>query len=216
MRTLLLALVPTVSLVVFLAGAQNPRPPEPQAPKPRVTPEVRVTLSEAARKESARMTKTMQGLWVLKALEWANLEGVSSEFRGFCLVSGDHLNFEVHIGLKDSHKKLNDVMLDCGLWRFEVGEGNRMVLTSLIGSFIDKDNRVAFREEGTLCRYDVLAVGEQMVWRKDDGQRLVFERLASGAPPRVDIYGRPLPEPTDPDAEQPPGAKPDSRKPGGG
>jgi len=215
MRTLFIALVPTVSFVLLLAAAQNPRKPEPEAPKPRTVPEVRLTGSEAARKESARVTKSMQGLWKLRELDWSNLSGLSSEFRGFCLVSGIHLNFEVHIGLKDSDQKLNDVMLDSGLWRFEVSEGGRLTLTALIGSFIDKDNRVAFREAGTQCRYDVVAVGEQMVWRKTDGQRLVFERMNDGGPPNVDAFGRPLPEQPDEGAGQP-GAKPGERKPGGG
>jgi len=216
MRKLLIALAPTVSIGLLLAAAQNPRKPEPEAPKPRAVPEVRVTMSEAARKESARVTKVMQGLWKLKELEWSNLSGLSSEFRGFCLVSGTHLDFEVHIGLKDADQKLNDVMLDSGLWRFEVSEGGRLLLTALIGSFIDKDNRVAFREAGSQCRYEVIAVGEQMVWRKDDGQRLVFERMLDGGPPQVDAFGRPLPpEQPDADTEQP-GAKPGQKKPGGG
>jgi hypothetical protein len=211
MRSLPFAMLLTGPLLLLFSAAQNP-PREP--PKPRETPEVRVTPSEGARKEIARTTKAMQGLWILREFEWPHLEGLSSEFRGYCLVSDNHLDFEVHIGLKGPNEKVNDVLLDSGLWRFEVAEANRMNLTALIGSFIDKDNRVAFREAGTQCRYEVLALGEQMVWRKEDGQRLAFDRLLDGAPPRVDVFGRPLPEPKDEDVQEP-GAKKAPRKDGG-
>ncbi len=211
MRTSLFALVPVLSFVLLLVPTQNP-PPKP--PPPLVPPEVRITPTPGGHKETVRTTKAMQGFWVLKELDWPHLQGVNSEFRGFCLVGGNHLSFEVHIGLKDTNQKLNDVMFDSGLWRFEVGEGNRLVLTSRIGSFLDKDNRVAFRPEETLCRYEVLAVGEEMVWRKQDGQRIVFERMLDGGLPRVDAFGRPLPEPKE-EEEPPPGPKPEPRKGGG-
>jgi hypothetical protein len=216
MRTLLSILVPTVPLIVLLAAAQNPRPVEPKPPKPLPTPEARVTISEGARKEAAKTAKTMQGLWELKELDWPHLDGLSSEFRGYCLVSGNHLDFEVHIGLRDVNHKLGSVLLDCGIWRFEIGEASRMVLVSLIGSFIDKDSRVAFRDPDTRYRYEVLALGDQMTWRKEDGQRLVFARLVDQGPPRVDAFGRPLPDEPDPDADTPEsGSKPEPRKPGG-
>src|SRR5258706_8050045 len=211
MRPSLLALAPALSFVLLLVPAQNP-PPQP--PPPIVPPEVRVTPTPGGHKEIVRTTKEMQGFWVLKELDWPHLQGVNSEFRGFCLVGGNHLSFEVHIGLKGSSEKFNDVMLDSGLWRFEVGEANRLVMTSRIGSFLDKDNRVAFRPENTQIRYEVLALGDQMVWRKPDGQRLVFERLLDGGVPREDAFGRPLPEPK---GEEPKdgGAKKEPRKGGG-
>jgi hypothetical protein len=226
MRTLLSFLVPAVPLVVLLAAAQNPRPPDPQPPKPLPTPEARVTLSEGARKEAAKTTKAMQGLWELKELVWPKLDGLSSEFRGYCLVSGNHLDFEVHIGLRDADHKLGSVLLDCGIWRFEVFEANRTVMTALIGSFIDKDNHVAFRDPDTRCRYEVLAIGDQMIWRKEDGQRLEFVRIDDKGPPRVDAFGRTLPDEPDPDTDakdpgtkdpgaKDSGAKSPPRKPGG-
>jgi len=218
MRTIFTLLVPALPLVLLLAAPQNPRPVEPQPPKPLPTPEARVTISEGARKEAAKTSKAMQGLWELKELDWPHLEGLSSEFRGYCLVSGNHLDFEVHIGVRDVKQKLATVMLDCGIWRFEIGEASRMVLVSLIGSFIDKDSRVAFRDPDTRVRYEVLAAGDQMVWRKEDGQRLVFARLSDQGPPRVDAFGRALPDEPDPDADAPapaPGSKPEPRKPGG-
>lgn len=211
MRSLSLLLLSS-PLVLLLAPLQNPFPTPPQEPpKPRVVPEARVTPSEGAQKEIARITKEMQGLWVLRELQWPHLEGLSSEFRGFCLVSENHLDFEVHIGLRGSNQKLNSVLLDSGLWRFEVGEASRMVMTALIGSFIDKDNRVAFREEGTQVRYEVVVLGDQMVWRKEDGQRLVFARLVDGGPLHVDAFGRTLPERKD-DAPKGEGAKKEPRK----
>src|SRR5689334_13463437 len=158
MRTLLKLLVPALPLAVLLAAAQNPRPPDPQPPKPLPTPEARVTIPEGARKEAAKLSKTMQGLWELKELTWPHLDGLDSEFRGYCLVSGNHLDFEVHIGLRDVNRKLASVLLDCGIWRFEIGEASRMTMTSLIGSFIDKDSRVAFREPDTRVRYEVIAL----------------------------------------------------------
>lgn len=198
MRLLPFAVLFTGPLLVLFSAAQNPRPPDPQPPKPLPTPEPRVTHSEGTLKEIARTTKSMQGLWELKELDWPHLDGINSEFRGYCLVSGNHLDFEVHIGLKDSDRKMRSVLLDCGLWRFEVGEANRTVMTALIGSFIDKDNRVAFREPDTQCRYEVVALGDQMIWRKEDGQRLLFARLLDRGGAQVDIYGRPLPD--EPDA----------------
>ena len=213
MRALLLLLVPAASLVLFLGALQSPTPqPHPigggqQPPKPIVPPEIPLTPSPGSLKEIERTTKAMQGLWVLKELVWPHLEGLNTDFRGFCLVSDNHLDFEVHIGVKDQKQKLNNVMLDSGIWRFEVGDGNRTVMTSLIGSFIDKDNRVAFREEDTRVCYEVIVLGDQMTWRKEDGQRLVFERLLDGGPARVDIFGRPLKEKKKDDAAKDAGAK---------
>jgi len=198
-----IALLPTLCFVLLLARPQKPPPPPPiQEP-----PEIRVTPSPGAKKEISRTTKTMQGFWVLKEFDWPHLHGVDSEFRGYCLVGGNHISFEVHIGLKGPDQKLNDVMFDSGIWRFEVGQANRLVMNSRIGSFLDKDNRVAFRPEDTQCRYEVLAVGDQMVWRKADGQRLVFERLLDGGPAREDVFGRKLPEPKDDEGEPAPGPK---------
>lgn len=210
MRALLLLLVPVAPIVLVLAAAQEPRRENPNGPpKPRPSPEVRVTPSEGSLKEIARTTKAMQGLWMLKELDWPHLDGVSSEFRGYCLVSDNHLTFEVHIGLRDADRKLTTVLLDSGIWRFEVGEANRTVLISLIGSFIDKDNRVAFREADTRYRYEVLAAGNQMVWRKEDGQRLVFERTVDDGPPRADVFGREVPQKKDTEKKEPPKDKDD-------
>ena len=186
-----IALLPALFIVSLLAPPQKPAP----APPVQEPPEVRTTPTPGARKEISRATKAMQGFWVLKQLDWPHLQGVDSEFRGFCLVGGNHLSFEVHIGLKGSDQKLNDVMFDAGLWRFEVSSANRLVMTSRIGSFLDKDNRVAFRPEETQVRYEVLVVGDQMVWRQVDGQRLVVERLVDGGPVYEDAFGRKIPEP---------------------
>ncbi|MBK7642632.1 MAG: hypothetical protein IPJ19_06205 [Planctomycetes bacterium] len=191
MRTLLLALAPALSVALVLSAPQRP---EPAPPRPRETPQVPVTHSEGTQKEIARTAKAMQGLWVLRELEWPRIQGVPSDFRGFCLVSENHLNFEVHIGLKNQNQNLMDLMLDSGLWRFEVGEGNRTVMTALIGSYIDQNNHIVFREEGTRVRYEVIALGDEMVWRKEDGQRLAFSRMLDGSAARVDIFGRPIPE----------------------
>jgi len=217
MRALLSTLVPVAALFLFLGARQIPAPqPHPvgggqEPPKPIQPPEIPLTPSPGALKEIERTTKAMQGLWVLKELVWPHIEGLKTEFRGFCMVADNHLDFEVHIGVHDQSLKLNNVMLDSGIWRFEVGEANRTVMTSLIGSFIDKDNRVAFREEGTRVRYDVIALGDQMTWRKEDGQRLVFERLADFGPKRVDIFGRPVQDKKD-EAPKDPGAKSEPRK----
>jgi len=196
------ALLPALCFVLMLAPPQKQTPPPP-VPEP---PEIRVTPTAGAKKEISRTTKSMQGFWVLKELDWPHLKGVASEFRGFCLVGGNHLSFEVHIGLKGSDQKFNDVMFDSGIWRFEVAQANRLVMTARIGSFLDTENRVAFRPEETQVRYEVLAVGDQMVWRKVDGQRLVFERLPDGGQAREDVFGRKLPEPKD---ETEPAPKPE-------
>ena len=208
MRLFSILLVPASALVLLLAANQDPLPPSKPPPssgtgnKPLVRPEPRVTPSEGAAKEIARTTKAMQGLWILKQLEWPHLDGVSSEFRGYCMVSDNHLSFEVHIGLRTPDGKLRSVMMDSGLWRFDVGEANRTVMTLLIGSFVDKDDRVAFREADTQVRYEVIAMGDTMVWRKEDGQRLSFERILDGGLARTDIFGRPIPEPKESEAKE--------------
>lgn len=217
MRALLSTLVPVAALFLFLGARQDPVPqPHPvpddhNPPKPLERPEVPLTPSPGAVKEIARTTEAMQGLWRLRELVWPHLDGINTEFRGFLLVSENHLDFEVHIGVKDQKQKLNNVMLDSGIWRFDVGEANRTVMTSLIGSFIDKDNRVAFREEGTQVRYEVIALGDQMTWRKEDGQRLIFERYTDNGPQQVDIFGRPVPK-KKADAPKDEGAKKEPRK----
>lgn len=196
-----IALLPALCFVLVLAPPQ--KPPPPPSPPVQQPPDVPVSPSPGARKEISRTTKAMQGFWVLKELDWPHLKGVNSEFRGYCLVGGNHLSFEVHIGLKGSDQKLNNVMFDSGIWRFAVSAGNRLVLNSRIGSFLDQDNRVAFRPDETQCRYEVLVQGEEMVWRKVDGQRLVFERQVDGGPARVDAFGRKLPDSKDDDEPAP-------------
>jgi hypothetical protein len=207
MRVLSIALLFSGPFLVLLSAAQKPPLKEPKPPKPRETPEVPLTPSPGAQKEIARTTKAMQGLWILKELVWPHLDGLDSEFRGYCLVNDNHLSFEVHIGLRDQNRKLGSVLLDSGLWRFEVGDANRTILTALIGSYIDKDNRVAFREAETQHRYEVIALGDEMIWRKEDGQRLVFKRLLDNGPPRVDLFGRALPEKKDDAAKDDEGKK---------
>ena len=39
-------------------------------------------------------------------------------------------------------------------------------------------------------------------WRKEDGQRLSFERILDGGLARTDIFGRPIPEPKDAEAKE--------------
>lgn len=199
MRSLTLVLLSAASPLFLLPVAQGPQPAAPQTPSspPPVPPELQVTPSPGAHKEILRTAKAMQGLWTLREFAWPHLDGVSSEFRGYCLVSDNHVSFEVHIGLRDSQQRPKDVLLDSGIWRFDVVEGGRMILTSLIGSYIDQKNRVEFREAGTQCRYEITARGEQMIWSKEDGQRLVFVRLTDFGPKRVDAFGRTIPEKKD-------------------
>ncbi len=189
----LLALVVATPLLL-LAARQNP-PPEP--PKPREQPVVPITPSEGGRKEMARITRDLQGLWRLKELDWPRIRGQSSESRGYCLVGGNHLALEIHIGLRGPDQKFKDVMLDSGTWRIDLEEGGRMALTALIGSFIDKDNRVAFREAGTRHRYAVMVSGDRLVLTHDDGQKITFERALDEGPVLRDAFGRPLPEKKD-------------------
>jgi hypothetical protein len=195
MRSLTLSL-----FLVVVSAAQNPQPDPPKAPE---TPEVQVTPTPGERKELARLSKAMQGLWVLRELDWPQIQGVTSEFRGFCLVSENHLSFEVHIGLRNSRDVLNDSLLDSGMWRFELAEGGRLILTSLIGTFLDKANHVVFREPGTQYRYEVIAEGDQMVWRKSDGQRMSFIHLTDGSAPRVDAFGRTVKDKKGPEKKEP-------------
>lgn len=206
MRSIPFYLLGATSLLFLLPAAQGPQPAPTQNPPLPVPPEVQLTPSPGARKEITRTTKAMQGVWTLREFAWPHLDGVSSEFRGFCMVSDTHVSFEIHIGLRDSQMRPKDVLLDAGLWRFDVVEGGRMILTSLIGSYIDQKNRVEFRQEGTQCRYDITARGDQMVWSKEDGQRLVFARIAESGPKRVDAFGRTIQEKKE-DGAQDGGAK---------
>lgn len=211
MRASPLLLLLAAAPFLLLAARQNP-PPEP--PKPRPTPEVQTTPSPGARKEMARVAKEMQGLWRLKELDWPRLRGLSSESRGYCLVGGNHFSMEIHIGLRGSNQSFKDVMLDSGIWRFDLQEGSTIQLTALVGSFVDKDNRVAFREAGTRHRYGILVSGDLLVLTHEDGQKISFERVIDDGPALRDAFGRPLPEKKEGETQE--GEKKDGNEKSGG
>lgn len=211
MRASLLLLVALIAPFLLLGARQNP-PPEP--PKPRPVPEAQTTPSPGAQKEMARVAKEMQGLWRLKELEWPRLRGLSSESRGYCLVGGNHFSMEIHIGLRGSDKSFKDVMLDSGIWRFDLQEGSTIQLTALVGSFVDKDNRVAFREAGTRHRYGLLVSGDLLVLTHEDGQKISFSRVIDDGPVLRDAFGRPTPEKKEGEGQDGEKKDGDEKKPG--
>jgi predicted component of type VI protein secretion system len=88
-------------------------------------------------------------------------------------VSENHLDFEVHIGLRGSNQKLNSVLLDSGLWRCEVGEAsltigrapqNHLILPD---AHLSSEHGQIFREGETYIYKDLRSTNGSRLLRRD-------------------------------------------------
>lgn len=172
----------------------------PQSPKPE---EPVVTLPAGTQKEVDRIQKEMQGLWKLSAMDWPLLRGASTDQVAYCLVSGNVMSMEFHVIIKGPDQRTEQTMFDSGFWSFEIGDANRLLLKSMIGSylrpedpnvlwspFVGKANRLEFRAPGSTHRYDIQLVGDKMILTHDKGQKLTFTRMPTDGPLKRDAYGR--------------------------
>jgi hypothetical protein len=181
---------------VLLTGSFGQKPEDP---KP--------TPTRGQEKEMDRIQRDLQGLWKLTAMDWPMLRDVATEQTAYCLVSGNVLSMEFHIIVKGPGQRTEQTIFDSGIWRFEIAEANRLMLTSIIGSylrpedpnvlvspFIGKANRLEFRVPGSTHRYDVQLLGDKLIMTHATGQKLTFQRTPIGANERRDAYGRVIPE----------------------
>lgn len=178
---------------------QAPKTPVPEAPP--------VTLTRGQVKEVERIQAELQGMWKLTAMDWPLLRGASTEQVAYCLVNGNVLSMEYHVVVKGPEQRTEQVIFDSGMWRFEIGEANRLMLTSIIGSFlrpedpnvlwspfVGKANRLEFRAPGSKHRYDIQLLGDKLILTHASGQKLTFQRADIGTVQRRDAYGRVIPE----------------------
>jgi len=195
----------SASLCLFSAALLLPAPKVQKPPSPPLTP----TKGQA--KEMVRIEKDLQGLWKLTSMDWPLLRDASTESVAYCLVSGDVLSMEFHIIVKGPDQRTEQTLFDSGMWRFEIAEANRLMLTSIIGSylrpedpnvlwspFVSKANRIEFRAPGSTHRYDVQLLGDKLILTHSRGQKLAFQRMVMGSVQERDAYGRVIPDKQEP------------------
>ena len=182
------------------APALQGRMPGQQREKPE--PAVRPTPTPGGQKEIDRQHAEMQGIWKMIEFRSPDMPPHSRLENAYCLVHEEFLSMEVHMDLLGERKQVAFRIFDSGFYRFEIFEGSRLEMKSMISCFADVAGRTQFRPPGFTRRYRIEILEDRMTWVRDDGQRSVFQRFA-GTSTKRDIFGRKT-EPKDRADEKPP------------
>ncbi|MFN0244656.1 MAG: hypothetical protein ACKVWV_17355 [Planctomycetota bacterium] len=142
-----------------------------------------------ARIDKQKLWDDMQGPWKLAELRLPADNGALRSDAGFCIVSGDYLSIELHVGWVGESRNLIGRTFQSGMHHFEIDDTGRIQTSTLIGSFITKDGALDFERPGTARNYHAAVASNRLSLTRDDGQVLVFNRVFS-TEPRRDIFGR--------------------------
>jgi hypothetical protein len=188
--------LPIVVVACVLALASSvPQAAPGQAPgeRERPGPVVRPTPTPGGKKEIARQTKEMQGVWRMVELRSPILKPARRSEMAYLLVTEEYLSFELHMDWPDEQNLVQLRYFESGTYHYEVLEGARLEMRVLIACFTDPAGLTQFLPPGFVKRYQMVIEGDRMSWTGPDGRRVVFERLVATRTKR-DIFGRTLPE----------------------
>src|SRR5262245_23103590 len=186
---------------VFLAGISPTAPAqEGQDAKP--------PLTKAGRAAAKKLQERMQGAWRLVEMKLLSEESrlysdLDLQHTGYAVVHDGYFSLEFHMRLVDKNDVDYGQSLASGLHRFDLDGVGFMDMTTVIASRTRRDGSIEFEPPGMLRKYRVVFEGDRMVLTRDDGHRLVFERLQDSRPGRFDIFGRPAREDAEPGEEKP-------------
>lgn len=171
-------------LFVLLALLVPPQDPGEKGAAQREDPPER-----PERIDKAKLWDDMQGPWKLAELNLPADSGALRSDAGFCIISGDYLSIELHVGWVGESRNLVGRTFQSGMHHFEIDDTGRIRTSTLIGSFIAKDGALDFERPGTARSYHAAVAANRLTLTRDDGQVLVFSRVFS-TEPRRDIFGR--------------------------
>lgn len=161
----------------------------PQDPGTKDQPARDDTTDRPLRIDKQKLWDDMQGPWKLAELRLPSGNGDLRSDAGFCIVSGDYLSIELHVGWLGESRNLIGRTFQSGMHHFEIDDTGRIQTSTLIGSFITKDGELDFERPGTARNYHAAVAANRLSLTRDDGQVLVFNRVFS-TEPRRDIFGR--------------------------
>lgn len=184
MRTL-----PTTGLVcvllltpLLLAGRQEPPPQVPPQSAP-----------ERVRVDRKKLREDMQGAWKLVELRAPDLYAQARQDVGFCLIAGNCLSLELHLGWVRDGERIEARTFQSGMHTFEINDEGQVKTSSLIGAYISRSSALEFEPPGATRTYGVALAANRLTLSRPDGQVLVFDRMLDAQQGR-DFFGRPLRE----------------------
>jgi hypothetical protein len=181
-----------IAVGAAFATAQDPKP-KPVGPK-------------GQRIANAALVESMQGCWRLKELHSNTLRNEQRQEVGYCLVTENYFSIELHWGwMDDTGTRALRKDFQSGMHRFEIDHRGRVVTSTMVGSFVNREEKLEFEAAGKSRTYDVQVDPKGMTWKRDDGTRFVFERVTEGIDAKS-RYGRP--KDTAEDAGAPRGEEP--------
>lgn len=165
-------------LALFLyAGGQTP----PQGEPP--------TASERVRIDRKKLREDIQGAWRLVELQSPNIYAQSRTDVGYCLISGNCLSLELHLGWMSDPATIDARSFQSGTHTFDIDDEGQLRTSTLIGAYINRANILQFDSPGYARSYKVTLVANRLSLARSDGQTLIFERMLDVAQDR-DFFGR--------------------------
>lgn len=177
---------------ILLAGRQEP--------PPRVPPQ---SAPERVRIDRKKLREDLQGAWKLVELRAPALYTQARQDVGYCLIYGNCLSLELHLGWMHDSERLEARTFQSGMHTFDIDDEAQLKTSSLIGAYISRFNSLEFEPPGTTRAYVVALAANRLTLSRPDGQVLVFDRMLDVQQGR-DFYGRPLRERAKKDAEKDP------------
>ncbi len=177
-------------LTLFLqAGGQKPPQDEPS------------TAAERVRIDRKKLQKDIQGAWRLVELQAPSLYQRSRKDVGYCLISGNCLSLELHLGWMSDPATIEARTFQSGTHTFDIDDEGQLRTATLIGAYINRSNTLQFESPGSARSYKITLVANQLSLARADGQTLVFERMLDASLER-DFFGRRKRDVAKPDADE--------------
>jgi hypothetical protein len=177
--------IPGVLLSLLVSLSWNPPTQIGQGVKPTIP-----AVSKAAIKKTE---EAMQGVWRLTEFVAPRLTLNRRTDTGYCLVQGNYLSLEVHVGWLSEDNVYEHKDFQSGTYRFELDQTGRMETSTVIGMQMAGGRVPTAELPNTKRTFRVTALLDNMTWRGDDGSQFVFERMLDTRGKR-DFYGRLIPD----------------------
>jgi len=140
-------------------------------------PPVELTAQQKVNAAIEKLLTQMQGAWRLDELKTPTKPAERRNEIGFCLVSGNYMSIEVHLGYVSQDAKIEQTNFQSGTYRIEIKEGGQLVASTAIGAFMNRVGMLQFEPPNVERKYQVEMEADRMNLRRNDGQTLIFQRL---------------------------------------
>lgn len=148
---------------------------------------------ERQRVDRTKLREDLQGVWKLVELRTSNIRNEARQDVGMCVIQGNYLSMEVHIGWVGNDSRPDARSFQSGTHKFALNDEGQMELSTLIGAFINRAGEPQFEPPGTARKYDITVAANRLTMSRADDQVLTFDRVVDATDGK-DFYGRPLRE----------------------